>query len=155
MKFNDPEDECSVLVASDAIGMGLNLWVCQVNCNSYLYKCLSIRAVMFTCSDEWLTLETSALSKVYSPWRRVNARNVCLETLNSGQFTFINLVLVRKSNYQDCDPPHWRSTRVSVEFIPFIYLNPFTPISDQDRISPYNINTISSRQVMRIKKNIN
>ena len=26
-KFNDPEDECSVLVASDAIGMGLNLWV--------------------------------------------------------------------------------------------------------------------------------
>lgn len=24
-KFNDPEEECSVLVASDAIGMGLNL----------------------------------------------------------------------------------------------------------------------------------
>ena len=34
-------------------------------------------------------------------------------------------------------------------------LNPFTPTSDQDRISPYNINTISSRQVMRIEKNIN
>ena len=34
-------------------------------------------------------------------------------------------------------------------------LNPLTPMSDQDRISPYNINTISSRQVMRIKKNIN
>ena len=33
-------------------------------------------------------------------------------------------------------------------------INPFSPISDQDRISPYNINTISSRQVMRIKKNI-
>ena len=29
-----------------------------------------------------------------------------------------------------------------------------TPMSDQDRISPYNINTISNRQVMRIKKNI-
>ena len=29
---------------------------------------------------------------------------------------------------------------------------PLTPMSDQDRISPYNINTISSRQVMRIKK---
>ena len=28
-------------------------------------------------------------------------------------------------------------------------------MSDQDRISPYNINTISSRQVMRMKKNIN
>ena len=30
-----------------------------------------------------------------------------------------------------------------------------TPMSDQERISPHNINTISSRQVMRIKKNIN
>ena len=36
-----------------------------------------------------------------------------------------------------------------------IFLDPFTPTSDQDRISLYNINTISSRQVMRIEKNIN
>ena len=35
-----------------------------------------------------------------------------------------------------------------------ITLKPLTPMGDQDRISPYNINTISSRQVMRIKKNI-
>ena len=34
-------------------------------------------------------------------------------------------------------------------------VDPLTPMNDQDRISPYNINTISSRQVMRIKKNIN
>ena len=34
-------------------------------------------------------------------------------------------------------------------------VNPFTPTSDQDRISPYNTDTISSRQVMRIEKNIN
>ena len=37
-------------------------------------------------------------------------------------------------------------------------MNAFTPLSpgcDQDRISPYTIGTISSRQVMRIKKNIN
>ena len=33
--------------------------------------------------------------------------------------------------------------------------NLLSPMSDQDRISPYNIITISSRQVMRIKKNIN
>ena len=33
--------------------------------------------------------------------------------------------------------------------------SPLTPISDQGRISPNNINTILSRQVMRIKKNIN
>ena len=34
-------------------------------------------------------------------------------------------------------------------------MNAFTPLSpgcDQDRISPYTISTISSRQVMRIKK---
>ena len=33
-------------------------------------------------------------------------------------------------------------------------VTPLTPMSDQDRISPYNINTISSREVMRMKKNI-
>ena len=33
--------------------------------------------------------------------------------------------------------------------------NPFTPTGDQDRISPYNMNVISSRQVIRIEKNIN
>ena len=31
---------------------------------------------------------------------------------------------------------------------------PYTPMSDKDKISPYSINTISSRQVIRIKKNI-
>ena len=34
-------------------------------------------------------------------------------------------------------------------------INSFTLVSDQDRISPYNIYIISSRQVMRIKKNSN
>ena len=37
----------------------------------------------------------------------------------------------------------------------FFTVNTFTPTSDQDRISPYSVNTISSRQVMRIEKNIN
>ena len=31
-------------------------------------------------------------------------------------------------------------------------LNPLTTKSDQDRVSPYNINIVSSRQVMRVKK---
>ena len=31
-------------------------------------------------------------------------------------------------------------------------MNPFSPISDRERISPYNINIISRRQVMLIKK---
>ena len=34
-------------------------------------------------------------------------------------------------------------------------VNSLTPMSDQGGISPYNINTISTRQVMKIKKTIN
>ena len=30
-------------------------------------------------------------------------------------------------------------------------VNPLTPMNDQERISPYNINAISSIEVMRIK----
>ena len=33
-------------------------------------------------------------------------------------------------------------------------VNSLTPMSDQDRISPYNINTISSRQMMGMNKKI-
>ena len=33
--------------------------------------------------------------------------------------------------------------------------NPLTPMSDQERIFPYNINKRSRRQVMRVKKNLN
>ena len=33
-----------------------------------------------------------------------------------------------------------------------LFINPLIPFGDQDRISPYTTNTISSRQVMRIKK---
>ena len=34
-------------------------------------------------------------------------------------------------------------------------VNPLTPIGDQDRPSPHNIHTMSSRQVIRMKRNIN
>ena len=34
-------------------------------------------------------------------------------------------------------------------------VNPLTLMSDEDIISPYTINTISTRQVMRIKKTNN
>ena len=35
------------------------------------------------------------------------------------------------------------------------FFNLFTPISDHNKISPHNTNTILSSQVMRMKKNIN
>ena len=34
-------------------------------------------------------------------------------------------------------------------------INPLIPVSDEDRISSYNISTVSTRIVMRKKKNIN
>ena len=36
-----------------------------------------------------------------------------------------------------------------------VKFNPFTPMSDQERISPHIVNAISRRQVTRIKKNSN
>ena len=44
--------------------------------------------------------------------------------------------------------------KISNEMRETSIFNLLTPMSDQDRISPYNIKTISSIQVMRIKKNI-
>ena len=35
------------------------------------------------------------------------------------------------------------------------FFHPLNPMSDQDRIFPYNINTISGRLVIGITKNIN
>ena len=35
------------------------------------------------------------------------------------------------------------------------FINLLTPMSDRDRISPYNSYAISTKEVMRIKKNIN
>ena len=43
---------------------------------------------------------------------------------------------------------------ISITIYAFVIasFNPLVPNSDQDRISPYTISTISSRKVMRIKK---
>ena len=42
----------------------------------------------------------------------------------------------------------------SLQYNEIPHFNPFSLTSDLDRISPYIISTISSRQVMRIKKRI-
>ena len=68
--------------------------------------------------------------------------------------------LTLKCKKKPCTHPH-----VHIEFTELVtnsllwltyqYVQMLLTLSDQDRISPYNINTISSRQVMRIKKTIN
>ena len=66
-------------------------------------------------------------------------------------------------------PPKKKQTKKQTNFchIPFnfcsntlslmviVEVNPVSPTSDLNRISPYSFSTVSSRQVMRIKKNIN
>ena len=44
---------------------------------------------------------------------------------------------------------------VNILLLRGIVINPLTHMSDQDSISLHYINIVSSRQVMRIKKNIN
>ena len=48
-------------------------------------------------------------------------------------------------------------TKLKIDFIELKkkYINPYSAMSDQDITFPYNINIISSRQVMKIKENIN
>ena len=53
---------------------------------------------------------------------------------------------------------HLEFTELVMSFLLWLtnqYVQMLLTLSDQDRISPYNVNTISSRQVMRIKKTIN
>ena len=49
------------------------------------------------------------------------------------------------------------ASRVSacMQTVNILSVNPLTPVSDRDRVSSYYILTISCRQVMRIKTNIN
>lgn len=64
--------------------------------------------------------------------------------INSFYFT----VLANKTTFS---PPENKQSEKSIT----IRYNPFTPASDKDRISPYNIDTTSSRQVIRVKTFIN
>ena len=61
-------------------------------------------------------------------------------------------------NFQHFSKDKLLSDRVN-PFTPKISLvipfNPLSPVGDQVRISPYYIDTISCRQVMRINKNVN
>ena len=43
----------------------------------------------------------------------------------------------------------------SSDYHTILSINPFNPMCDQDYIAPYRVNIKSSRQVMKIKKNVN
>ena len=47
---------------------------------------------------------------------------------------------------------HYMTMVVAEVSLDMPVVNPLTPMSDQEKISLYNINTVLTRQVMRIKK---
>ena len=71
-----------------------------------------------------------------------------------------HLIFLCSSNIYDINlrsnlAQRWPHTNILTSSFQQKVFNSLTSMSDQDRISPYNINTVSSRQVMRINKNIN
>ena len=80
--------------------------------------------------------------------------------LNIGHaYDRLGLLLVILSNKKWLNFQEGKNITISLTDLKCLKLsttfNPITPMSDQDRIFPYNINTTLTRQVMRIKKNIN
>ena len=68
--------------------------------------------------------------------------------------------LTLKCKKKPCIHPHvhLEFTELVISFLLWLtyqHVQMLLTLSDQDRISPYNINTILSRQVMRIKKTVN
>ena len=84
-----------------------------------------------------------------------------LSYINKSNHTFCNILIhynTKMNNTSSMSLPPSCCFHMDV-----LYISMFGPnsqfkihsLSNQDRISPYTISTISSRQVMRIKRNIN
>ena len=86
----------------------------------------------------WLKYTTQVISTFHAPWLASSEVN---STQHSPLSSWWEEIMHQKLNFE----PFFGILKE---------INSLTSMSDQDRISPYNINTTSSRQVMRIKKNI-
>ena len=91
-----------------------------------------------------------------------------LSYINKSNHTFCNILIhynTKMNNTSSMSLPPSCRFHMDVLYISMdvLYISMFLPnsqfkihpLSCQDRISPYTISTISSRQVMRIKRNIN
>ena len=67
------------------------------------------------------------------------------ESFAMSVYVFLTIPVHSPSSHHDRlpSPSHWHNYCAAD-------INPLPPLSDRDRISPYNINTISSIEVMRI-----
>ena len=124
--------------------------------HSVLYK---TPAVLINIAAFWVYLEGALFCRCsFKYWEWIVNDNVTYEYLEVKQKT--NKPKKNLSNYYVII-----STQRWDQLFSFYYLhffvwwwklfNPLTPTSGQGRISAYNINTISSRRVMRINNNNN
>ena len=123
---------------------------------TYIFFCLcqiSIQKqlITFQISIVWSIYELLFRNtKIFLCWNLVSRKLCNLLGNHSGGFT-----LTLRCAHGPC----WL-TRLILDQTAILFklpnqINPLTPRSDQDRISPYNTNTISTRQVMRVKETIN
>ena len=123
---------------------------------TYIFFCLcqiSIQKqlITFQISIVWSTYELLFCNtKIFLCWNLVSRKLCNLLGNHSGGFTL---------TLRCAHGPRWL-TRLILDQTAILFklpnqINPLTPRSDQDRISPYNTNTISTRQVMRVKETIN
>ena len=83
-------------------------------------------------------------------------QNFSLQYYTSADLVFLFLLREAQSLHMYATLMFLVKVLVLISFLLTLFsLNPLTPMCDQDRISPYNINTISTRWVMRINENIN
>ena len=123
---------------------------------TYIFFCLcqiSIQKqlITFQISIVWSIYELLFRNtKIFLCWNLVSRKLCNLLGNHSGGFTL---------TLRCAHGPRWL-TRLILDQTAILFklpnqINPLTPRSDQDRISPYNTNTISTRQVMRVKETIN
>ena len=123
---------------------------------TYIFFCLcqiSIQKqlITFQISIVWSIYELLFRNtKIFLCWNLVSRKLCNLLGNHSGGFTL---------TLRCAHGPRWL-TRLILDQTAILFklpnqINPLTPRSDQDRISPYNTNTISIRQVMRVKETIN
>ena len=100
------------------------------------------------------------------PLPHLSAWNVLLLLEEASFWSALRLKGLNKTNSFSCvtevtrgkEKMHWipnycsffHLSSCAIQSLRLFGFNPFTPMRDQDRISPYNINTTSNGQVMRI-----
>ena len=95
---------------------------------------------MRTIHGPWIFYVWKLSSNVFKIWPWMPLFPYCFQML---------LLTCDRQNFSFC-------LQLGCSFVMYKgFFNHLNPISDKNRISPYNINTIPSRQVTRIEKSIN